>query len=468
MAKVVAESRTERSERPESTSAGSRRWLGSVRQTVTAKAEPTGPQPSLLMEEVLRRENLLTAYKRVCANKGAPGVDGMTVEALGDYLREHWTEIKEQLLSMSYEPKPVRVVEIPKPSGGGKRMLGIPTVLDRLIQQAILQVMGPLFDSGFSEFSYGFRPGRSAQQAVRQAREYMAGGRRWVVDLDLEKFFDRVNHDILMSRVARKVKDKRLLKLIRSFLNAGLMKSGVVSSRREGTPQGGPLSPLLSNILLDDLDKELERRGHRFCRYADDCNVYVASRKAGERVMDSVTSFLEKKLKLKVNGDKSAVARPWERKFLGYTVTTHKSPPRLKPAPESVKRAKAKIRRITRSGKGRNIERVIEELNLFTRGWFGYYRLGEVKQQFINLDEWIRRRLRKILWLQWKKPRTRARKLERYGIWPERARRATSNGRGPWWNAGASHMHGAITNARLSKWGLLSLVEMQRGQKRVT
>jgi len=345
-------------------------------------------------------------------------------------------------------------------------MLGIPTVLDRFIQQSILQVIGPIFDADFSESSYGFRPGRSAQQAVEQARKYMADGRRWVVDFDLEKFFDRVNHDILMSRVARKVKDKRLLKLIRRFLEAGLMTDGVVSQRVAGTPQGGPLSPLLSNILLDDLDKELERRGHCFCRYADDCNVYVHSEKAGQRVMSSLTDFLERKLKLKVNRDKSAVGRPWKRKFLGYTVTVNKRP-RLKPAPESVKRAKVKIRQITRRGRGRNIQRTIKDINLFTRGWFGYFRISDVKQPFETLDQWIRHHLRKILWRQWKTPRTRAKMLQRFGAWPENAKRATSNGRGPWWNAGAPHMHAAITNERLFEWGLQSLLGMQRGLSRV-
>ena len=281
------------------------------------------------------------------------------------------------------------------------------------------------------------------------------------MDLDLEKFFDRVNHDILMSRVARKVKDKRLLKLIRRYLQAGLMSDGVVSQRQAGTPQGGPLSPLLSNVLLDDLDKELERRGHHFCRYADDCNIYVSSQKAGIRVMESVTNFLERKLKLRVNREKSAVGRPWKRKFLGYTVTVNKKP-RLKPAPQSIRRARKRIRQITRSGKGRNIERVIRDINRFIRGWFGYFRLSDVKQCFDVLDQWIRHRLRKILWQQWKKPRTRAKKLESFGLWPYKAKRATSNGRGPWWNAGAPHMHAAITNRRLSDWGLLSLLQMQR------
>ena len=461
MTKVVAASRIEKSVRSQDAVARSHRGLGSERQTATATEEQVGPQPSQLMEEVLRKQNLMRALKRVRANKGAPGVDGMTVDKLPGYLREHWPEIREQLLSATYMPKPVRVVHIPKPSGG-MRMLGIPTVLDRFIQQAILQVVGPIFDAGFSESSYGFRPGRSALQAVEQARKHIAAGHRWLVDLDLEQFFDRVNHDILMSRVARKIGDKRLLKLIRLYLQAGLMADGVVSRRTAGTPQGGPLSPLLSNILLDDFDKELERRGHRFCRYADDCNVYVRSKAAAERVMESVTSFVETKLKLKVNRDKSAVARPWKRKFLGYTVTMNKQP-RLKPAPQSVKRARVKIRRITRSGKGRNIMRVIEQINTFTRGWVGYYRMTDVKQQLSDLDQWIRRRLRKILWQQWKTPGNRAKKLRSFGLWPEKAKRASSgSGRGPWWNAGAGHMHAAITNKRLAEWGLLSLLTMLR------
>jgi group II intron reverse transcriptase/maturase len=307
----------------------------------------------------------LAALKRVQTNKGAPGVDGMTVDELPAYLREAWPAIREQLLNATYVPSPVREVHLPKP-GGGTRMLGIPTVLDRLITQAMLHVMSPIFDPGFSEHSYGFRRGRSAHQAVEQACGYIAEGYRWVVDVDLEKFFDQVNHDLLMSRVARKIKDKRLLKLIRRYLTAGIMREGLVSQREAGTPQGSPLSPLLSNILLDDLDKELERRGHRFCRYADDANVYVRSKRAGERVMASMTHFLESRLRLKVNRAKSAVDRPWKRTFLGYTVTTERSP-RLKPAPSSVKRVKDRIRQITHQGRGRNIRRVIAELNQFTR-----------------------------------------------------------------------------------------------------
>jgi len=464
MTKVVAASRTERSVPFGEKMAGSHRYPERERQTVTANEDDVGSQPPSWMEEVLREDNLIRALKRVRANKGAPGVDGMTVDELEAHLREHWTSIRAQLLNGTYKPKPVRVVEIPKPSGG-TRMLGIPTVLDRFIQQAILQVLGPTFDAGFSESSYGFRPARSAQQAVGRARHYIAEGRRWVVDLDLEKFFDQVNHDILMSRVARKVKDKRLLKLIRRYLQAGLMTDGVVSQRVAGTPQGGPLSPLLSNVLLDDLDRELERRGHCFCRYADDGNIYVSSEKAGQRVMASVTDFLEHKLKLRVNRAKSAVGRPWKRKFLGYSVTVNLTP-RLRPAPQSIQRAKNKVRDITRRGRGRNIRRVIAEINSFTRGWFDYFRLSEGHRVFEDLDKWIRRRLRKILWLQWKRPRSRYKKLVSFGLDADRAKLAAGSGRGPWWNAGGD-IQAAVTNQVLSEWGLLSLLQMHRRLSRV-
>ena len=406
--------RAEKHQRPGKEAAGSRHEPGVARQAMTAAVESIGPPTDRLMEEVLRRENLFSALKRVKANKGATGVDGMSVEQLPSYLREAWPAIREQLLSETYVPSPVRAVYLPKP-GGGQRMLGIPTVLDRLITQAILQVMSPILDRDFSAHSYGFRPGRNAHQAVEQARRYMEAGNRWVVDLDLEKFFDQVNHDVLMSRVARKIKDKRLLRLIRRYLTADILQGGLVSIREAGTPQGSPLSPLLSNILLDEFDKELERRGHCFCRYADDAQVYVRSRRAGERVMSSLTHFLESQLRLKVNRAKSAVDRPWRRKFLGYTVTNHRSP-RLKPAPHSVQRAKDRIREITQKGRGRNILRVIKEVNQFTRGWVGYFRLATVKQAFDALDQWLRRRLRKILWEQWKKPQTRYRRLVALGV----------------------------------------------------
>jgi group II intron reverse transcriptase/maturase len=412
------------------------------------------------MEAVVARENMFSAYEQVVSNKGAAGIDEMTVEQLKPYLQERWAKIKEELLKGEYQPQPVRCVEIPKPQGG-MRQLGIPTVVDRLIQQALHQVLSPIFEPEFSESSYGFRPGRSAHQAVRQAREYVAEGRRWVADLDLEKFFDRVNHDVLMSRLARKISDKRVLRTIRRYLQAGMMTGGVVSPRTEGTPQGGPLSPLMSNVLLDELDKELERRGHKFCRYADDCNIYVRSRQAGERVMASVTEFLEKRLRLKVNREKSAVARPWERKFLGYSMTWHKQP-RLKVAESSIKRLKEKVRVIFREGRGRSLSQVIKELNALLRGWMQYFRLAEVKGIFDELDSWIRRRLRCLIWLRWKRPKTRMKELIKRGLEKLRAWKSASNGRGSWWNAGASHMNEAFPKSYFDRSGLVSLLDQQR------
>jgi RNA-directed DNA polymerase len=394
------------------------------------------------------------------SNKGAAGIDGMTVEQLKPYLQERWAKIKEELLEGEYQPQPVRCVEIPKPQGG-MRQLGIPTVVDRLIQQALHQVLSPIFEPDFSESSYGFRPGRSAHQAVRQAREHVAEGRRWVADLDLEKFFDRVNHDVLMSRLARKISDKRVLRTIRRYLQAGMMTGGVVSPRTEGTPQGGPLSPLMSNVLLDELDKELERRGHKFCRYADDCNIYVRSRQAGERVMASVTEFLEKRLRLKVNLEKSAVARPWERKFLGYSMTWHKQP-RLKVAESSIERLKAKVRAIFREGKGRSLSQVIKELNSLLRGWMQYFRLAQVKGIFEELDGWIRRKLRCLIWLHWKRPKTRAKELIKRGLEKLRAWKSAYNGRGSWWNAGASHLNEAFPKSYFDRLGLVSLLDQIR------
>jgi RNA-directed DNA polymerase len=425
-----------------------------------ARREPVGPETEQLMEAVVARENMFSAYEQVVSNKGAAGIDGMTVEQLKPYLQEHWAKIKEELLRGEYQPQPVRCVEIPKPQGG-MRQLGIPTVVDRLIQQALHQVLSPIFEPEFSESSYGFRPGRSAHQAVRQAREYVAEGRRWVADLDLEKFFDRVNHDVLMSRLARKISDKRVLRTIRRYLQAGMMTGGVVSPRTEGTPQGGPLSPLMSNVLLDELDKELERRGHKFCRYADDCNIYVRSRQAGERVMASVTEFLEKRLRLKVNREKSAVARPWERKFLGYSMTWHKQP-RLKVAESSIKRLKEKVRVIFREGRGRSLSQVIKELNALLRGWMQYFRLAEVKGIFDELDSWIRRRLRCLIWLRWKRPKTRMKELIKRGLEKLRAWKSASNGRGSWWNAGASHMNEAFPKSYFDRSGLVSLLDKQR------
>jgi RNA-directed DNA polymerase len=406
---------------------------------VRQESRDSGPEAEQLLEAVVERENLWLALKQVERNRGAAGVDNMTVEQLRAYLREHWLRIKEELLAGAYQPQPVRKVEIPKPGGKGLRMLGIPTVIDRLIQQALHQVLSPLFESSFSESSYGFRPNRSAQQAVLKAREYVRDGRRWVVDIDLEKFFDRVNHDVLMSRLARRIKDKRVLRLIRRYLQAGMM----------------------SNILLDELDKELERRGHKFCRYADDCNIYVRSRSAGERVMKSITQFLERRLRLKVNVEKSAVARPWERKFLGYSLTWHRES-RLKVAASSVQRLKEKLREIFRRGKGRNLGKLIDgELTPLLRGWMNYFRLAEVKGIFNELDSWIRRKLRCLIWRQWKRSLTRAKGLMKRGLKEVQAWGSATNGRGPWWNAGASHMHAAFPKSYFDRCGLLSLLEQR-------
>ena len=424
--------------------------------------EPFRSETTQLMEAVVERENMTAALRRVERNKGAAGVDEMSVSDLRPYVKAHWSAIKEELLGGSYRPSGVREVLIPKPDGKGMRKLGIPTVVDRLIQQALHQVLSPIFDPFFSDHSYGFRPGRSAHQAVLEAREYVSGGRRWVVDMDLEKFFDNVHHDILMSRVGRRVGDRRVLAVIRRYLQAGTMAGGVESPRREGTPQGGPLSPLLSNILLDDLDKELERRGHAFCRYADDCNIYVQSRRSGERVLASITEYLKKQLKLKVNRDKSAVARPWQRKFLGYSMTMHKQP-RLKVAPASVQRLKSKLRAAFRRGRGRNLGRFItEELQPLLKGWINYFRLAEVKGVFEKLDGWIRRKLRNILWRQWKRPWPRARRLMRRGLDEERAWKSATNGRGPWWNSGASHMNQAFPKSYFDRCGLVNLLNELR------
>lgn len=413
-----------------------------------------------LMEAVCERSNLMLAYQRVVKNKGAAGVDGIGVKEFKEHLKQHWPTIKAKLLAGSYLPQAVRRVEIPKPQGG-VRMLGIPTLTDRLIQQALHQVLSPIFEVGFSESSYGFRAGKSAHQAVKAARQYVAEGRRVVVDMDLEKFFDRVNHDILMEKVSKKIGDERVLKLIRRYLEAGMMANGVVSPRKEGTPQGGPLSPLLSNILLTDLDKELERRGHAFCRYADDCNIYVKSKTAGERVMVSITRFLSEKLKLTVNVAKSAVASPWERKFLGYSLTWHKAP-KLRIAPNSLRRLEGKIREVLKGARGRSLSHTVSELNPILRGWAAYFKLTETKRALEEIDGWLRRKLRCILWRQWKHPYTRGKNLMKAGLTEERAFRSAFNQRGPWWNSGASHMNQAFRKAYFDRLGLVSLLDTTR------
>jgi group II intron reverse transcriptase/maturase len=407
------------------------------------------------MEAVVEHGNMTAAYKRVVGNKGTAGIDDMTVDELKPYLASHWERIKSELLEDRYKPTAVREVAIPKQSGG-MRKLGIPTVVDRLIGQAISQVMKLIFEPGFSEHSYGFIEGRSAHQAVVQSKDYIEEGHRWVVDIDLEKFFDRVNHDILMSRIARKITDKRVLRLLRRYLQAGIMLDGVETRRLEGTPQGSPLSPLLSNILLDELDKELERRGHKFARYADDCNIYVKSETAAERVMASISNFLERKLRLKVNKEKSAIGRPWKLKFLGYSVTMDKRP-KLKVAPQSVGRLKESLREIFRKGRGQSIHTIIEELNRKLRGWANYFKLAEVKNIFEELDGWIRRKIRCILWRQWKRTYTRAKNLMKRGLDEKRAWESAGNGRGPWWNAGASHMNNAFPKSYFEEFGLVSL-----------
>lgn len=412
------------------------------------------------MEAVVERGNMRLAYQRVVENKGAPGIDGLGVDGLKDWLKRNWPTVRAALLEGSYLPQPVRAVEIPKPSGG-TRVLGIPTVVDRLIQQALLQRMQPICEPHFSESSYGFRPGRSALQAVKAAQRYVQAGKRWVVDIDLEKFFDRVNHDMLMSRVARRIKDERVLKLIRRYLEAGVMRQGLTQVREHGTPQGGPLSPLLSNLLLDDLDRELEGRGHRFCRYADDCNIYVASKAAAKHAMAGMTQFLEKELKLKVNGDKSACARPWERKFLGYSVTWHRQA-KLKIAAASLARLQQRVREHLRAGRGRALVVTIQKLNPLLRGWMSYFRWTEVKGVLEELDGWIRRKLRAVLWRQGKRSVTRARALMRKGLTEQRAWRSALNQRGAWWNAGASHMNGAYPKSYFDRLGLVSLVDCHR------
>jgi len=410
-----------------------------------------------LMEEVCEFENVKQALQRVKANKGSPGVDGMTVDELPDYLKQHELEIGEQLRKGTYQPQPVLRVEIDKPDGGGKRKLGIPTVLDRFVQQAVLQVLQQRWDPTFSAHSHGFRPGHSAQQAVHEAQQYIAERHRWVVDLDLEKFFDRVNHDRLMAAVAERVADKRMLRLIRAFLEAGVMEDGLVSPLDEGTPQGGPLSPLLSNLVLDELDRELEQRGHHFVRYADDCNIYVNSERAGQRVMESITRFITHRLKLKVNQAKSAVARPGQRKFLGFSFTSEREP-RRRIAPKAIARFEKKIRELTRRTRGISLAQMVKQVTTYLRGWLGYFGDCQTPSVLQNLEAWLRRRLRSVVWKQWKRGRKRFRELRKRGVSRNLAAQTAGSPHGPWRIADSPALHIALSNAYFAGLGLPSMV----------
>jgi len=429
-------------------------------ESLMAKREAESPAECVsLMEVVCDSANLYRAYRAVKSNKGSPGVDGMTVRELEGYLRRHGREIRKRLLDGTYTPQPVKRVEIPKPTGG-MRQLGIPTVVDRFVQQALLQVLQEQWDPTFSGRSFGFRPGRSAHEAVEQAQEYIAQGHRFVVDMDLEKFFDRVNHDILMSRVARRVKDKRVLKVIRAFLNAGILENGLVSPSTEGTPQGGPLSPLLSNLLLDDLDRELERRGHWFVRYADDCNIYVRSRRAGERVMAGITRYLARKLKLNVNAEKSAVARPWERKFLGFSFTMNREPKR-RLAPQSVERFKQRIREITRRTRQTKLRRIVEDLRQYLTGWLGYFGYCQTPSVLEELDSWVRRRLRCLAWKQLKRGKARFAALRRRGVGKDLAAQTAGSPHGPWRISRSPALSFAFPNASFDALGLPRLTTQE-------
>ncbi|MFS0752811.1 group II intron reverse transcriptase/maturase [Oceanobacillus sp. 1P07AA] len=411
----------------------------------------------MLMNQILSRDNLILALKRVERNKGSHGIDEMSVKFLRRHLYDNWDSLRENLRKGTYTPSPVRRVEIPKPSGG-VRMLGIPTVTDRFIQQAIAQVLHTIFDPTFSEHSYGFRPNRRGHDAVRKARGFIKEGYRWVIDMDLEKFFDKVNHDKLMGVLAKRIKDKELLRLIRKYLQSGVMINGIVVSSEEGTPQGGPLSPLLSNIILDDLDKELEERGLRFVRYADDCNIYVRTKKAGNRVMNSITTFIEEKLRLKVNKEKSAVDRPWKRKFLGFSFTNGKNP-KIRIAKESIMRLKQKIREITSRSKPFPMEVRIGKLNKYLMGWCGYYALAETPSKFEEFDKWIRRRLRMCMWKQWKLPRTKVRKLISLGV-PDHKAYEWGNTRKNYWRISKSPiLSRTLGNSYWSRLGLKSLYQ---------
>lgn len=403
------------------------------------------------MERVVERGNLFAALSRVKRNAGGPGVDGMTVEALPGYLQEHWTEIRESLLSGTYRPSPVKRVEIPKP-GGGVRRLGVPTVVDRFVQQALLQVLQPGWDETFSDASYGFRPGRSAHQAVSRAQGYVREGYGWVVDMDLEKFFDRVNHDKVMSLVKARVSDRRVTKLIDRYLKSGVLDGDGFEATEEGTPQGGPLSPLLANLLLDGLDKELERRGHRYVRYADDCNIYVRSEVAGERVLSSVTRFLERRLRLTVNAEKSAVDRPWRRTFLGFSITSRRHGCRRRVSDKALKALRVEIRRLTRRTRGVSFLRVVWELRRYLDGWFGYFGFAEARRALKEIDSWIRRRLRCYLWKQW--GRRGYRELRRRGVSRELAWNTCKSAHGPWRLSHSPALYYALPGRHFDALGL--------------
>lgn len=445
---VLAFPEMSRSEAPRDSDKGTESLLAKRDDESSAGSEQ-------LMEEVCGRKNCQQALARVKSNKGSAGIDGMTVEQLPAYLKQHWPTIREQLLSGTYKPQAVKRVEIPK-ADGGMRKLGIPTVLERFIQQAVMQVLQRRWDRTFSEHSYGFRPGRSAHQAVAKAQQYIAEGYGWVVDLDLEKFFDRVNHDKLMAKLARRISDKRMLKLIRAFLRAGVMEGGLVSPVDEGTPQGGPLSPLLSNIVLDELDQELEQRGHRFVRYADDCNIYVRSQRAGERVMKSVSEFITRKLKLKVNEQKSAVSRPSKRKFLGFSFTWPE--PKRRIAPKAIARFKQRVRELTRRTRGVRVETMVAQLSRYLTGWRGYFGFCQTPSVLRKLEEWLRRRLRSVVWKQWKRGKVRFAELRKRGVSQALAAQTAGSAHGPWRLSNSPALTIALPNAYFASLGLTPLI----------
>ena len=445
---------------PEEERGETSRASGEGTEPLTARTNPRDRvRLTSLMEEILDLKNLNRAYSRILSNRGArtPGVDGMTVKQLKGYVQKHWPKIEAQLRAGTYRPQPVKRVEIPKP-GGGVRKLGIPSALDRLIQQAILQILQPHFDPTFSEHSYGFRPGRSAHQAVAKAQEYQQEGCRWSVDLDLEKFFDRVHHDRLVARLAERIGDTAVLKLIRAFLTSGVLEGGLVCPTTEGAPQGGPLSPMLSNVVLDELDRELEQRGHRFVRYADDVNIYVRSRRAGERVLASVTRFVERRLRLRVNGQKSAVDRPWRRKFLGFSFTAHRQPKR-RLAPESVQRFKCRIRELTRRTRGGDLTEIVGRLSSYLRGWQGYFGFAQTPSVLRDLESWLHRRLRSLLWKRWKRGRVRYAELRARGVSRDLAAQTAGSSHSVWRVSRSPALNIALPGKFWRSLGVPSLVK---------